>query len=124
MSSNGTAQIAARHRSGRCVIVAPTSRPPFDPPRMASRSLDVRPLVTSQSAAAANSSLIASAVELSRPAAGGPLLVSVLLEGSADGVAARAGAMAELLGLSGPSRSKVSQTAPPWWPGPPAAAAG
>jgi glycolate oxidase FAD binding subunit len=75
-------------------------------------------------AAAANSSLTASAVELSRPAAGGPLLVSVLLEGSADGVAARAGAMAELLGRSGPSRTKVSESAPPWWPGPPAAAAG
>jgi glycolate oxidase FAD binding subunit len=50
--------------------------------------------------------------------------VSVLLEGSADGVAARAAAMAELLGRSGASRAKVSETAPPWWPGPPAAAPG
>jgi glycolate dehydrogenase FAD-binding subunit len=72
-------------------------------------------------AAAANSSLTASAVELSRPSASGPLLVSVLLEGSADGVAARAAAMADLLGRSGASRAKVSETAPPWWPGPPAA---
>ena len=75
-------------------------------------------------AAAANSSLTALAVELSRPSAGGPLLVSVLLEGSADGVAARAAAMADLLGRSGASRAKVSETAPPWWPGPPAAGAG
>jgi glycolate oxidase FAD binding subunit len=72
-------------------------------------------------AAAANSSLTASAVELSRTSPSGPLLVSVLLEGSADGVAARAAAMADLLGRSGASRAKVSETAPPWWPGPPAA---
>jgi glycolate dehydrogenase FAD-binding subunit len=63
-------------------------------------------------------------VELSRPSPDGPLLVSVLLEGSADGVAARAAAMADLLGRSGASRAKVSETAPPWWPGPPAAAPG
>ena len=75
-------------------------------------------------AAAANSSLTASAVELSRPSPDGPLLVSVLLEGSADGVAARAAAMADLLGRSGASRAKVSETAPPWWPGPPAATPG
>jgi glycolate oxidase FAD binding subunit len=74
-------------------------------------------------AAAANSSLTASAVELSRPSPDGPLLVSVLLEGSADGVAARAAAMADLLGRSGASRAKVSETAPPWWPGPPALSA-
>ena len=74
-------------------------------------------------AAAANSSLTASAVELSRPSPDGPLLVSVLLEGSADGVAARAAAMADLLGRSGASRAKVSETAPPWWPGPPAPSA-
>ena len=71
-------------------------------------------------AAAANSPLTASAVELSRPSPDGPLLVSILLEGSADGVAARAAAMADLLGRSGASRAKVSETAPPWWPGPPA----
>ena len=74
-------------------------------------------------AAAANSPLTASAVELSRPSPDGPLLVSVLLEGSADGVAARAAAMADLLGRSGASRAKVSETAPPWWPGPPAPSA-
>ena len=50
--------------------------------------------------------------------------MSVLLEGSADGVAARAAAMADLLGRSGASRAKVSETAPPWWPGPPAATPG
>ena len=41
-------------------------------------------------AAAANSPLIASAVELSRPEPGGPIRLGVLLEGSAEGVAARA----------------------------------
>ena len=71
-------------------------------------------------AAAANSPLTASAVELSRPSPGGPLGVSVLLEGSADGVAARAEAMAELLG----SAAGVSETAPPWWPGPPGGVGG
>ena len=73
-------------------------------------------------AAAANSPLTASAVELSRTSADGPLLVSVLLEGSADGVATRAAAMADLLARAEASRAKVSETAPPWWPGPPAAA--
>ena len=74
-------------------------------------------------AAAANSPLTASAVELSRPSAGGPLLVSVLLEGSADGVAARARAMSDLLGAAGAagSAADVSETPPPWWPGTPRA---
>ncbi len=43
-------------------------------------------------AAAANSPLVSSAVELSRPEPGGPVRVGVLLEGSVDGVAARLGA--------------------------------
>ncbi len=64
-------------------------------------------------AAAANSPLVASAVELGRAAPGGPLQVAVLLEGSADGVVARAGRMADLLGSS-----QVAPEAPPWWPGP------
>ena len=74
-------------------------------------------------AAAANSSLIASAVELSRPSAGGPLLVSVLVEGSADGVAARARGMADLLSAAGAGGSvaEVSESPPPWWPGSPGA---
>jgi len=74
-------------------------------------------------AAAANSSLISSAVELSRPSAGGPLLVSVLLEGSADGVAARARGMADLLAAAGATGSvaEVSESPPPWWPGTPGA---
>ena len=38
MSVSGTAQCTARHRSGRWVMVAATSRPPLLPPRMASRS--------------------------------------------------------------------------------------
>jgi glycolate oxidase FAD binding subunit len=70
-------------------------------------------------AAAANSPLVSSAVELSRAAPGGPVQVGVLLEGSADGVAARAVRMAGLLG-----HGEVADSAPAWWPGAPRAAAG
>ena len=66
-------------------------------------------------AAAANSPLVASAVELSRPEPGCPIRVGVLLEGSADGVAARAMRMADLLG-----QAEASSEAPAWWPGAPA----
>ena len=34
MSSRGTWQTTAPNSSGRCVNVAPTSRPPFEPPMM------------------------------------------------------------------------------------------
>ena len=68
-------------------------------------------------AAAANSPLVASAVELHRAAPGGPMRVAVLLEGSADGVLARAGRMADLLGAGSVSGSaSVSVEAPAWWP--------
>jgi glycolate oxidase FAD binding subunit len=70
-------------------------------------------------ATAANSPLVPSAVELSRPAPGGPLRVGVLLEGSADGVAARAGRMVDLLGSA-----EVSPSAPSWWSGSPDAGGG
>jgi glycolate oxidase FAD binding subunit len=70
-------------------------------------------------AAAANSPLVASAVELSRPEPGGPIRVGVLLEGSADGVAARAHRMASLLGPA-----EIADSAPSWWPGSPAAGEG
>jgi glycolate oxidase FAD binding subunit len=70
-------------------------------------------------AAAANSPLTASAVELHRAAPGGPLRVGVLLEGSADGVADRAMRMAGLLGTA-----DIAERAPDWWPGAPEAAAG
>jgi glycolate oxidase FAD binding subunit len=70
--------------------------------------------------AAANSPLTASAVELSRPSPGEPLRVAVLLEGSADGVTARAERMADLLGSAKPAApATVSDAAPTWWPGPP-----
>jgi glycolate oxidase FAD binding subunit len=69
-------------------------------------------------AAAANSPLVASAVELHRPAPGAPVNVGVLLEGSDNGVAARAWRMADLLGGSG--RASVSPAPPSWWPGSPA----
>jgi len=65
-------------------------------------------------AVAANSPLVASAVELSRPEPGGPVSVSVLLEGSADGVAARVARMAGLL-----PATTTSTAAPSWWGGVP-----
>ena len=70
-------------------------------------------------AAAANSPLVSSAVELSRARADGPIQVGVLLEGSADGVAARSARMADLLGTG-----IVKSAAPAWWPGPLQAPAG
>jgi glycolate oxidase FAD binding subunit len=73
-------------------------------------------------AAAANSQLVASAVELSRSSPGGPVRVGVLLEGSQDGTAARASRMAELLSPAKPgSAAEVSASAPSWWPRPPEA---
>lgn len=70
-------------------------------------------------AAAANSPLVASAVELSRADPGGRIQVGVLLEGSPDGVAARSALMADLLG-----EGTVADLAPPWWPGTPRAGTG
>jgi glycolate oxidase FAD binding subunit len=70
-------------------------------------------------AAAANSPLVASAVELSRPQPGGPIRIGVLLEGTEEGVAARALRMA---GLLGPAETSLAP--PPWWRGVPSAAGG
>ena len=70
-------------------------------------------------AAAANSQLVASAVELTRDEPAGPIRVGVLLEGSADGVEARSLRMADLLG-----NGEVSVDAPIWWPGTPKVASG
>jgi glycolate oxidase FAD binding subunit len=70
-------------------------------------------------AAAANSPLVSSAVELTRVEPGGPIRVGVLLEGSADGVDARSVRMAGLLG-----NGEVSAGPPDWWPGAPQADAG
>jgi glycolate dehydrogenase FAD-binding subunit len=70
-------------------------------------------------AAAANSPLVSSAVELSRAEPGGPIQVGVLLEGSADGIEARSMRMAGLLGAA-----EVSADPPAWWPGAPQAGAG
>ena len=67
-------------------------------------------------AAAANSPLVASAVELSRAEPAAPVRVGVLLEGSEDGVQARSLRMASLLGTAA-----VAAEPPDWWPGPPAA---
>jgi glycolate oxidase FAD binding subunit len=63
-------------------------------------------------AAAANSPMVASAVELSRPGPGGPIRLGVLLEGSDEGVAARAMRMADLLG---PAETSLER--PAWWRG-------
>jgi glycolate oxidase FAD binding subunit len=70
-------------------------------------------------AAAANSPLVSSAVELTRAEPGGPIQVGVLLEGSADGVQARSMRMAGLLG-----KAEVAVDPPAWWPGAPRAGAG
>jgi glycolate oxidase FAD binding subunit len=70
-------------------------------------------------AAAANSALTSSAVELTRAEPGGPVRVGVLLEGSADGIAARSLRMADLLG-----QAEVSADPPAWWPGTPRAGSG
>jgi glycolate oxidase FAD binding subunit len=72
------------------------------------------PVACDAVAAAANSPLIASAVELSRASRGGPIRVGVLLEGTAEGVEARAGRMADLLG-----GAEVAPEPPGWWPGAP-----
>jgi glycolate oxidase FAD binding subunit len=77
------------------------------------------PVACDAVAAAANSPLVASAVELSRPGPAGPIRLGVLLEGSADGVAARAARMAGLLGPG-----EVAQAEPAWWPGAPQAGPG
>ncbi len=70
-------------------------------------------------AAAANSPLVASAVELSRAEPGGPIRVGVLIEGSAEGVAARSARVSDLLGTG-----SVEAEPPDWWPGAPAAGTG
>ena len=70
-------------------------------------------------AAAANSPMVASAVELDRPSPGGPIRIGVLLEGSSEGVADRAMRMADLLGPA-----ETSLEPPPWWAGAPDAAGG
>jgi glycolate oxidase FAD binding subunit len=87
-------------------------------------------------AAAANSPLVASAVDVYRPEPGVPIAVGVLLEGSADGVTARAKQMTGVLSsairsaseeASGAAASsgtyaKISAPAPlapPWWGGVP-----
>jgi glycolate oxidase FAD binding subunit len=79
-------------------------------------------------AGAAASPLVPSAVELGRSAPGGPLQVGVLLEGSADGVAARAERMAGLLAEagagSGAGSASIFADTPSWWPGAPAADGG
>jgi hypothetical protein len=41
MSSTPTSGIAAPNRSGRSVSAAPTSRPPFEPPLIASFGVEV-----------------------------------------------------------------------------------
>lgn len=56
MSSNGAEQTTAAYSSGRWVSAAPTSRPPFEPPEMASRSGVVTPEEIRCSAAACRSS--------------------------------------------------------------------
>ncbi|HVT70547.1 MAG TPA: FAD-binding oxidoreductase [Trebonia sp.] len=77
------------------------------------------PAATEAVAAAANSPLVSSAVEVSRAGPGGPIEVGVLLEGSVDGVRARSARMAELVGAG-----RVAPDPPAWWPGAPRAGSG
>jgi glycolate oxidase FAD binding subunit len=70
-------------------------------------------------AAAANSPLVASAVELARAEPGGPIRVGVLIEGSAQGVAARSARVRDLLGTGA-----VAAEPPRWWPSSPDARSG
>ncbi|MCL2394695.1 MAG: FAD-binding oxidoreductase [Acidimicrobiaceae bacterium] len=65
-----------------------------------------------------HSQLVPAALELDRPA-GGPLTVSILLEGRAATVAERATALAELAG-----DADITDIAPPWWGRRPAGQAG
>jgi len=62
-------------------------------------------------AAAAGSELAPSAIELDRPARDQPARVAVLVEGSLDGTAERAGLMRALLGKGAAARP----SAPGWW---------
>jgi glycolate oxidase FAD binding subunit len=62
-------------------------------------------------AAAVESPLQASAVEIDRPAPGAPVRLGVLLEGNPAGVPARVSGMRELLG----SGAAASEEAPGWW---------
>jgi glycolate oxidase FAD binding subunit len=65
---------------------------------------------------AAASSLVPTAVEIDRPCPGGPIRVSALLDGTASGVAERAGRMTDLLGASGRD-AEAAQDPPEWWAG-------
>jgi glycolate oxidase FAD binding subunit len=82
------------------------------------------PLACDAIAAAANSPLVASAVELSQAGPGAPIRVGVLLEGSAEGVESRSARMAELLRPADLAAGEVSARPPAWWPGAPRAGSG
>jgi glycolate oxidase FAD binding subunit len=62
-------------------------------------------------AAAVESQLQASAVEIDRPAPGAPVRVAVLLEGNPAGVPQRVAGMRQLLG----DRATAAEEAPGWW---------
>jgi glycolate oxidase FAD binding subunit len=71
-------------------------------------------------AAAAASELAPAAVEIDRPARGGPVRVGVLLEGDPGGVEERAGQMRGTLGAG----SVATRSEPPWWGGAPGGTGG
>ena len=50
MSNIGTMHMTARNSAGRCVRAAPTSKPEFEPPKIASRCESLRPVSMSHSA--------------------------------------------------------------------------
>ena len=55
------------------------------------------------------------ALEVDRPAPGGPVSVGVTLEGVTEGITARADGVARLLGEAARSPAVIADTPPPWW---------
>ena len=55
------------------------------------------------------------ALDVDRPAPGAPVTVAVTIEGIAEGIDRRAGAVADLLGPSTGTPATVTRQPPPWW---------
>ncbi|HEX2301358.1 MAG TPA: FAD-binding oxidoreductase [Pseudonocardiaceae bacterium] len=59
------------------------------------------------------------ALEVNRPAPGGPVTVCVAVEGVAGGIDARAAGVGQLLGAAAGAAVTVAESPPPWWGRPP-----
>ncbi|MDT7595352.1 MAG: glycolate oxidase binding subunit [Pseudonocardiales bacterium] len=55
------------------------------------------------------------ALEVDRPALGGPVTVAIAVEGVAGGIGARADAVADLVGSAAGTSATVSERPPDWW---------